>query len=243
VLNVSRAPFRGMARTERVSVVPWEMMGERGTDVQITDCPTVVMRSDRLLRLLESHAHSEPAWMRHLSRIMGENATVFLGNSLPIREWNLAADAPKRGTQFYANRGANGIDGLVSTWLGVGAESAESWLILGDLSALYDLSAPWILSQLPNAKRRIVVIHNGGGKIFSRVSWLKGAGEETRRMMDNPHDNSFEPWAKMWGMGYRMVRDVGQVRGADRDDNAACMVWEVRPDADQTEAFWAEWQR
>jgi 2-succinyl-5-enolpyruvyl-6-hydroxy-3-cyclohexene-1-carboxylate synthase len=241
VLNVSRAPFRGLARTHLVSGVPWALIGNGGSNVQVTDCPTVVTRSDRLSRLLDVHVNSEPTWMRHLSRVIGEGATVFLGNSLPIREWNLAADVPKQGTQFFANRGANGIDGVVSTWLGVGAESSESWLIVGDLSALYDLSAPWILPQLPKVKRRIVVINNSGGKIFSRVAWLKSAREETRRMMDNPHAISFEPWAKMWGMGHRLVTEVGQLRDAD-DGDETCVVWEVKPNAKATEAFWTEWQ-
>jgi 2-succinyl-5-enolpyruvyl-6-hydroxy-3-cyclohexene-1-carboxylate synthase len=216
VLSVSRAPFRGLARTRHVSVVPWETLQVPGAGLQVSDCPTVKSRSAMLSGLLEAHPLSEPAWMRHVSRCIGAGASVFLGNSLPIREWNLAADTPKEGTQFFANRGANGIDGLVSTWLGLGAETGESWLIVGDLSALYDLGAPWILPQLHKAKRRIVVVNNGGGQIFSRVSWLGQAGEDTKRLLANPHALSFEPWARMWG---------------------------VRPDAAQTEAFWSAWQK
>jgi 2-succinyl-5-enolpyruvyl-6-hydroxy-3-cyclohexene-1-carboxylate synthase len=238
VLNVTRSGFRGLARTERVSTVPWEVATELHTVLPTSDCPTVVDRSSFLLECLGRHPHSEPAWVRHISRKVGAGATVFLGNSLPIREWNLAAYPPKAGTQFFANRGANGIDGLVSTWLGTGAEEVESWLVVGDLSALYDLGAPWILPQLREAKRRIVVINNGGGQIFSRVSWLKQAGAETKRMMENPHALSFEPWARMWGMDYLLLTDASQVK----DDDARCAVWEVRPDAEQTEAFWSDWQ-
>jgi 2-succinyl-5-enolpyruvyl-6-hydroxy-3-cyclohexene-1-carboxylate synthase len=241
VLNVSRAAFRGLARTERVATVPWQILGESALELEATDRPTVVSRSAKLSDCLEAHPHSEPAWMRHLSQIIGPDATVFIGNSLPIREWNLAADVPRDGTHCFANRGANGIDGLVSTWLGLGAEAEESWLIVGDLSALYDLGAPWVLPQLRQSRRRIVVINNGGGKIFSRVSWLKQADEETRRLMENPHSVSFEPWARMWGMDYRLLTDVKQLR--DQEDEAGCAVWEVRPDAEQTEAFWSAWQR
>lgn len=242
VLNVTRAAFRGLARTDRVFLVPWEMIEKvesgrlkaEGQEAQ----PQVM--HERLQRLLETHPHSEPAWMRHLSRVIGAGATVFLGNSLPIREWNLAAAPPEPGTRFFANRGANGIDGLISTWLGVGAGAEESWLIVGDLSALYDMSAPWILPQLRVDRRRIVVINNGGGKIFSRVAWLKHADAETKRVMENPHAISFEPWARMWGMDYRLLTDV---TGCCDDAGAGCAVWEVRPDAAQTEAFWKEWQR
>lgn len=172
--------------------------------------------------------------MRHLSKIIGEGSTVFLGNSLPIREWNLAAEMPKRGTSFFANRGANGIDGLVSTWLGVSAEAAESWLIVGDLSVLYDLNAPWILPQLRKAKRRIVVINNGGGKIFSRVGWLNTLDDEVRSVVENRHALGFESWAKMWGLDYKLITDWKQLS----DDESDTTVWEIRPDAEETELFW-----
>jgi 2-succinyl-5-enolpyruvyl-6-hydroxy-3-cyclohexene-1-carboxylate synthase len=241
VLNVSRAAFRGLARTEKVATVPWQMLGESAMELEVTDHPTVISRSARLSDCLEAHPRSEPAWMRHLSQMVGPDATVLIGNSLPIREWNLAADAPGQGAHFFANRGANGIDGLISTWLGLGAEAEESWLIVGDLSALYDLGAPWVLPQLRQSRRRIVVMNNGGGKIFSRVSWLKHASEDTRRLMENPHAVSFEPWARMWGMDHRLLTDVKQLR--DQEEAAGSAVWEVRPDAEQTEAFWSTWQQ
>lgn len=240
VLNISRAGFRGLARTHQVFTVPWEMLRMEDARRAEDRRPPPAAMQERLQRLLDTHPHSEPAWMRHLSRVIGAGATVFLGNSLPIREWNLAADRPEPGSNFFANRGTNGIDGLISTWLGVGAEARESWLILGDLSALYDMSAPWILPQLRAAKRRIVVINNGGGQIFSRVAWLKDADAVTRRIMENPHSLSFEPWARMWGMDYRLLTDAA----ACLDDAAeGCAVWEVRPDAAETGAFWKEWQR
>lgn len=236
VLNVSRAPFRGLARSQGVSLVPWGMIQEAGVQVQDSG---VQIQGETLKQLLETYPNAEPSWMQHLSRIIGAGATVFLGNSLPIREWNLTADAPKNATRFFANRGANGIDGLVSTWLGVSAQARESWLVVGDLSALYDLNAPWIVSQLADAKRRIVVINNGGGQIFSGVSWLKQVSDEIKSAMVNPHSMSFEPWARLWGMEYRLFTDWQALQ----DDDAQSAVWEVRPDVAETEAFWKAWQQ
>lgn len=238
VLNVSRAPFRGLARSAGVVTLPWEALTlpHPGATAPARGVAGI---GDELDRLLEEHPHSEPAWMRRISRMIGPDARVFLGNSLPIREWNLAGLDARPGTRFFANRGANGIDGLVSTWLGVSADAAESWCVVGDLSALYDLNAPWILDRLPPAKRRIVVVNNGGGRIFARVPWLAGAPVEVRELMENPHALRFESWARMWGMEWRLF-----ARAADlRDDDAACAVWEIRPDAVETEAFWAGWNR
>ena len=246
VLNVSRAEFRGLAREEGVACVPWSVLKQQEALPQPAQSSITARAGDeareKLNSLIGSYPHAEPVWMRHLSKAIGEKALVFISNSLPIREWNLAADELKSGTQVYANRGANGIDGIISTWLGLGAEIEESWLIVGDLSALYDLSAPWVLPQLREGKRRIVVINNGGGQIFSRLPWLNGAEEGTRKLMLNPHEIEFAAWAKMWGMGYRLVTDVGQLREGNGTGKDGCEVWEVRPDARQTEGFWKAWQ-
>jgi 2-succinyl-5-enolpyruvyl-6-hydroxy-3-cyclohexene-1-carboxylate synthase len=237
VLNVSPAPFRGLARTENVAIVPWKALAlsipaQPENTIHLPPAPAVD-------RFLESHPLSEPAWMRHLANQVSPGATVFLGNSLPIREWNLAVPWLPAGCRTWANRGANGIDGLVSTWLGVAAEAAESWLIIGDLSTLYDLSAPWILTQLPPAKRRLVIINNGGGKIFSRVAWLKNAGPDARKVMENSHTLTFAPWAQMWGMDYKLITNLEDLTAAQAAGHqSACTVWEVRPDAEQTAEFW-----
>jgi len=142
------------------------------------------------------------------------------------------------GTRFFANRGANGIDGLLSTGFGVGAEAEKAWIVVGDLSALYDMNAPWILPQLKNQKWRIVVINNGGGKIFSRVKWLRDLPEEAQRIVENRHSLNFEHWASSgtWSIG--VFDDAAMLR----DDDAAAVVWEIVPDEEQTEAFWEEWK-
>ncbi len=212
-----------------------DRLGAQGPAV-LEDRGAGIMR--RLDELLEKFPHSEPAWVRHLSRLVPAGATVFLGNSLPIREWNLAAVKPKPGTRFFANRGANGIDGLLSTGFGVGGEAEEAWIVVGDLSALYDMNAPWILPQLKNQRWRIVVINNGGGKIFSRVKWLRDLPEEAQRIVENRHSLNFEHWAKQWNLEYRRFEDAATLR----DDDASAVVWEIVPDAEQTEAFWAEWK-
>jgi 2-succinyl-5-enolpyruvyl-6-hydroxy-3-cyclohexene-1-carboxylate synthase len=177
--------------------------------------------------------------MHHLHEALPSGARVFLGNSLPIREWNLAMAIPTPHIHFYANRGANGIDGLISTFLGVAASNEnESWLILGDLSALYDLAAPWIISQLANRKIRIVIINNGGGKIFSRVASLRDLPENARHIIENRHSMSFEPFAKLWGLDYLLVQNPADL--GDLPD--APVILEIRPAPDQTEAFWTAWQ-
>lgn len=233
VTNVSRLPFSGLARKAKVQTLPWsalEVLAKRRLKPALPP-----EESGHLTHWLNHFPLSEPAWMRHLSGSFHSRDRVFVSNSLPIREMNLAIGPEAPTVEFYANRGANGIDGIVSTWLGVSASSLSSWLIIGDLSALYDLAAPWIMAQLPRGNRRLVVINNGGGKIFSRVASLRSLPDEARHVIENQHRISFEPWATMWGLGY--VRATAPAHLADLPEGPVLI--EVIPDAGQTEAFYA----
>lgn len=145
---------------------------------------------------------SETHWFAELSRRLPDGAMVFLGNSLPIREWQAAA-VWRGGLEIYANRGVNGIDGEISTFLGLAAgHPGEAWGIFGDLTTLYDLAGPWILAQMPARRVRIVVVNNGGGGIFRELPQLRGADAQTRGMVCNEHSLDFAGWAALWKLPY-----------------------------------------
>jgi 2-succinyl-5-enolpyruvyl-6-hydroxy-3-cyclohexene-1-carboxylate synthase len=186
---------------------------------------------------LGEHPRSEVAMVRRVSELVPAAATVFLGNSLPIREWNLVASR-NRGFAggVFANRGANGIDGELSSFLGASAGADEAWGVFGDLTVLYDLAAPSVLRQLEHGHRRFVVVNNGGGKIFGRLPIVQDLDSDAKRLIENPHELSFEGWAAMWGMGYLQISgtDTMALEGAAED-----VVIELRPDAEESEAFWA----
>ncbi len=233
VTNISRLGFPGLARTQNVQTLPWSTLESLGT--RKLSPALIKPEKHSTAHWIREFPLSEPAWMRSLMDQMQAFDRVFIGNSLPIREMNLAVSGAAQGMEFFANRGANGIDGLVSTWLGASASSRSSWLIVGDLSALYDLAAPWIMPQLPQGKRRLVVINNGGGKIFSRVSSLRALPEDARHVIENNHRLNFAPWAQMWGLGYVCATKPEQLR----DLPEGALLIEVIPDTEQTEAFYA----
>lgn len=235
VTNITRTGFSGLARKKNVTTLPWAAIQDAQWTAAATSCGMLQFEPE-----LEKFADSEPGWLRKIANVIPAGARVFLGNSLPIREFNLALKTIKPRVQFFANRGANGIDGLVSTFLGTSAShQGECWLILGDLSALYDLAAPWIIAQMDHPKLRIVVINNGGGKIFSRVASLRALPDAARSVIENRHAMSFEPWAQLWGMEYLQTDDANDLV----DLLPVPIVIEIRPDPLQTEAFWRDWQR
>jgi len=239
VLSLTPTGFPGLARPSAVSGFPdWEAVAvPAGSGPAAEPAATADPVADRTTCALALHPRSEPALVHALSSHLPRGSLVFLGNSLPIREWNAFASTMTRDLRCHANRGANGIDGCVSTFLGLGAGEPESWAVIGDLTALYDLAALWITPALPAARRRIVIINNGGGRIFSRVAALRGLESGQRRLMENPHALGFRAWATMFGWDHVTVTDPGEFPSAVAAP-APHLLIEIIPDAAQTEAIW-----
>lgn len=98
-----------------------------------------------------------------LSENIPSHSVVHLGNSSPVRYALLFP--PRQNTEYHANRGTSGIDGIISTAAGFAfADNRINTVISGDLSFFYDSNALWN-KQMP-ANLRIIVINNQGGSIF-----------------------------------------------------------------------------
>jgi 2-succinyl-5-enolpyruvyl-6-hydroxy-3-cyclohexene-1-carboxylate synthase len=228
-LSICRRPFSGLARPSQLVVTSafpaLTLPTQEGQFPESSLC-----NGGALARF----PRSEPALVHDLSRGIPPHALVYLGNSLPIREWNRFATIDPPHPHAHASRGANGIDGQVATFLGLSNGAEESWGLFGDLTALYDLNAPALLPQLAPGKRRIVVINNGGGRIFSRLPSMAGMAHGEKQVTENRHRIGFEAWASMWGVEYRFWR-AGEAFPEDLPDT---VLIEAIPDEDETEAFW-----
>ncbi|HHI68668.1 MAG TPA: 2-succinyl-5-enolpyruvyl-6-hydroxy-3-cyclohexene-1-carboxylic-acid synthase, partial [Planctomycetes bacterium] len=230
VVSLSPLPFPGLSRSTLFQCAPGKTLSRirpRRTDPAFT-AETVERdraAAERLESLLSAHPFSEPALVRRLSLLAPEGARVYLGNSLPIREWNLAAARENRGLSVLSSRGANGIDGQVSTFLGLARPDRENWALLGDLTVLYDLAAPWILRELSGIRTRIVVMNNRGGRIFGRI--LKSP------FFQDEHEIGFSDWAGMWGLAY-YPWDGGPWAPPAGEN----LLVEVLPDLEASARFW-----
>jgi 2-succinyl-5-enolpyruvyl-6-hydroxy-3-cyclohexene-1-carboxylate synthase len=111
------------------------------------------------------HELSEPFVARVLARHAArQGATLVVSASMPMRDLEWFAPTLETPPQVMANRGANGIDGVVSTALGIAASGRRTVALLGDLAFLHDVSG---LVNLPDLPCTFVVVDNGGGGIFS----------------------------------------------------------------------------
>lgn len=181
-----------------------------------------------LVQLFEREPAAESSLIYGLSKIIPAESLVYLGNSLPIREWDLGATAEPRGLIPYASRGLNGIDGQISTFLGLSVPHRENWAVIGDLTALYDMAGPWILNQLPDHSVTIVIVNNGGGQIFSKIFQEKEFLHE--------HDLNFAPLAAMWGMEYMRWEEIPPALESNKNAKVRRLI-EIVPDRAATEHF------
>lgn len=231
-LSVTSLPFSGLSRGELV----WVDLAQTfaGFEVKVGGDASSLLKLDReifskLESLLTREPKSEAGLFRALSEKIPHTALTYLGNSLPIREWDLAATYRGTPRAIEANRGVNGIDGQLSTFLGLSRDSGANYCIVGDLTALYDLAGPWAASQKKLGACTIVVINNGGGKIFNRIF--------STELFENRHSLDFANWAAQWKWAYEKWTEIP----SSLPVYSKPVVIEVCPDADSTKRFWDQY--
>jgi 2-succinyl-5-enolpyruvyl-6-hydroxy-3-cyclohexene-1-carboxylate synthase len=151
--------------------------------------------------VLATHAEpTEPGVARRLLDALPEHASLVASSSMPIRdlEW---FGRPRRGVPVLANRGANGIDGVVSTAVGVAlATGGQTALLIGDVALLHD-SNGLLGAAARDIDLTIVCIDNDGGGIFSflpQASALDGARFE--QLFGTPHGVDLAALAAVHGI-------------------------------------------
>ncbi|ERT10865.1 2-succinyl-5-enolpyruvyl-6-hydroxy-3-cyclohexene-1-carboxylic-acid synthase [Photorhabdus temperata] len=151
---------------------------------------------------------SEAAVAYQLHELLPEYGQLFVGNSLIVRLIDALGQLPA-GYPVYSNRGASGIDGLISTAAGVQRATAKPTLaIIGDLSTLYDLNGLALLRH-PSASTVLIVVNNNGGQIFSL---LPTPEEERQRFYCMPQHVNFDHAAAMFGLNYACPQSWAELR-------------------------------
>src|SRR5439155_15221778 len=140
---------------------------------------------------------------RDLAAALPDGASLVVASSLPVRalEWSMA---PRTGLRLFANRGANGIDGFVSTVVGIARANgpARTVALCGDLCFLHDTNG--LLGA--TAPATFVVVDNDGGGIFS---YLPPAElPEFERLFVTPHGLDLVEVAHAHGVAAERVDDV-----------------------------------
>jgi 2-succinyl-5-enolpyruvyl-6-hydroxy-3-cyclohexene-1-carboxylate synthase len=172
---------------------------------------------------------SEPRVARELGARVPASATLFVASSMPVRDVEtyvaVRADAPR----VLCNRGANGIDGTVSSAFGAAAVcEGPVVLLIGDVALAYDVGG-LLAARRAKVSLTIVLLNNDGGGIFE---FLPVAGERDafEEHIATPHGLDFAHAAELYGCAHELVSTVAELRAAlDRTvGGPATTILEVR---------------
>lgn len=193
-------------------------------------------RLDRLLA--ERGGFPEARAVRVAVEAVPEGGLLALGNSLPVREVDLYCPASPRSLSVLSQRGASGIDGLVSSAAGaVLASGYPAVLLVGDVSFQHDVGGLAVARELPSSLA-IVVLANGGGRLFDLLPFRPGPGIEStfRRFFLTPPSVAAVAAARAFGLPAHEAATAEELGDALREaaGRTGATVIEARVDGEAT---------
>lgn len=164
----------------------------------------------RVSEVVERRRFSEAHVARVVVEALADGDTLVVGNSLPVRHLDAYCPARPVAATVLSQRGANGIDGLVAGAAGA-ASVAEGrvYALVGDVSFLHDVGG---LAVVRGLSPSIVVIDNGGGRIFEQLPVAESGAPMD--LFVTPPELDLEAAAKAFGLGYARVESVAELRSA-----------------------------
>ena len=135
---------------------------------------------------------------------------------MPVRDLEAFLPPGRARVRFISNRGANGIDGLISTAAGAAAASgARTWAVLGDLAFAHDLGGLAVAREIPNL--RLLVLDNGGGGIFHFLPQADAVPEpEFEALLGTPSGLDLRRAAELFGLSVVVAQNPAELRASPR---------------------------
>jgi 2-succinyl-5-enolpyruvyl-6-hydroxy-3-cyclohexene-1-carboxylate synthase len=181
---------------------------------------------------------SEPLVAARLPEWLPSDATLFVASSMPVRDVEEFVAVRDGGPRVLANRGANGIDGTVSTAFGAAAAGDGPVVLLtGDVALAHEIGGLLAARRL-GLPLTIVLLNNDGGGIFNFLP-VAGETDAFEEHVATPHGLEFSLAASLYGCAYERPTGVDQLRAAvERALRAdATTIIEVRTERDQNVAL------
>ena len=155
---------------------------------------------------------TEPLCAVTVSEAIAAGTNLVVSSSMPVRDLEWFAP-PRDGVRVFSNRGVNGIDGVVSTAVGVALSSkSPTALLIGDIAMLHDSNGLLNLIRR-DAQMKIIVIDNEGGGIFSFLPQAQAMeGDQFEQLFGTPHSVDFAALAKTHGIAFTWVATAEELR-------------------------------
>ena len=140
--------------------------------------------------------------IRELQKYIPEDGQIFVANSMTIRDFDYFWFSGESKATLYGNRGVNGIDGTISTALGLAANGRPTYLVTGDLSLFHDLNG-LAVAKTHNLNLTIILHNNDGGGIFEYLP-QKGT-KHFDYLFSTSQGLDYSGAAKLYGCGYTKI--------------------------------------
>ena len=162
---------------------------------------------------VETDRFFEGAILQTVARRCPDPATLFVSNSMPVRDLDRFGRPRTAAVSVFGNRGVSGIDGIVSTALGAGSAVDDSLvLVLGDLAFYHDMNGLLALDRC-GVDATIVLVDNNGGGIFHMLPIAEFDPPFTEQFQ-TPHGLEFEPTGELYGFDTERFDDLDTLAGA-----------------------------
>ncbi len=163
---------------------------------------------DREMSTMSQLFEGKAAWL--LSQILPPTTPLFIANSMPVRDVEFFWKPNNTGIRPFFNRGANGIDGTLSTALGIAHRNQSSVMLTGDLALLHDTNG-FLLKNKFVAHLTIVLINNNGGGIFEMLPISK-FDPPFEEFFATPQDVNFAQLCVTYGVEHQLIQSWEQLR-------------------------------
>ncbi len=173
---------------------------------------------------------SEPRVAAELGVRLPPEATLVVASSMPVRDVESFFPTREQPPRVLSNRGANGIDGTVSTAFGVAATGVRTVLLIGDVALAHDIGGLLAARRL-GLDLTIVLLNNDGGGIFHFLP-VAGEGADFEEHVATPHGLDFARAAALYGLAHERVITPESFRAA-LDSATGATIIEVRTDRDE----------
>ncbi|MFN2617840.1 MAG: 2-succinyl-5-enolpyruvyl-6-hydroxy-3-cyclohexene-1-carboxylic-acid synthase [Thermoleophilaceae bacterium] len=160
----------------------------------------------------------EPKTLAALEAVLPDDAQLWLSSSMPVRDVEAFFPTSAKRLRFLANRGANGIDGVVSSAAGAAlASGRRTYLLTGELALLHDLGG-LLTAARAGVELTIVCLNNGGGGIFDFLPVAEHSARDAyERHIATPSGVELSRVADLAGIAHRQAATPDEVRAAARE--------------------------
>lgn len=192
----------------------------------------------KLIQQTKTNPLTEGEAVRTLVEVLPDSSILYVGNSMAVRDLDTFFLRTDKQIHLLANRGASGIEGLISSALGASISTERNvTLILGDLSFYHDLNGLHIAKHY-DIDLTILLINNNGGGIFSFLPQAKEK-KHFEKLFGTPLDLDFQPIVKAYGGTYKRVREADELRQALKKsyETKGLSVVEVRTDRQENKKW------